>query len=44
MVDFYADWCVSCIEMEHKTFTQPEVQAALDERRAAAGGRHEERR
>ena len=29
MVDFYADWCVSCIEMEHKTFTQPEVQAAL---------------
>jgi thiol:disulfide interchange protein DsbD len=30
MVDFYADWCVSCIEMEHKTFTQPEVQAALE--------------
>jgi thiol:disulfide interchange protein DsbD len=29
MVDFYADWCVSCIEMEHKTFTQPEVQEAL---------------
>jgi thiol:disulfide interchange protein DsbD len=29
MVDFYADWCVSCIEMEHKSFTQPEVQAAL---------------
>ncbi|MBC8025591.1 MAG: protein-disulfide reductase DsbD [Steroidobacteraceae bacterium] len=29
MVDFYADWCVSCIEMEHKTFTQPEVHAAL---------------
>jgi thiol:disulfide interchange protein DsbD len=29
MVDFYADWCVSCIEMEHKTFTQPDVQAAL---------------
>ena len=29
MVDFYADWCVSCLEMEHKTFTQPEVQAAL---------------
>jgi thiol:disulfide interchange protein DsbD len=29
MVDFYADWCVSCIEMEHKTFTIPEVQAAL---------------
>jgi thiol:disulfide interchange protein DsbD len=30
MVDFYADWCVSCIEMEHKTFTQPEVQRALE--------------
>jgi thiol:disulfide interchange protein DsbD len=30
MVDFYADWCVSCLEMEHKTFTQPEVQAALE--------------
>jgi thiol:disulfide interchange protein DsbD len=30
MVDFYADWCISCIEMEHKTFTQPEVQAALE--------------
>jgi thioredoxin:protein disulfide reductase len=29
MVDFYADWCVSCIEMEHKTFTQAEVQQAL---------------
>jgi thiol:disulfide interchange protein DsbD len=29
MLDFYADWCVSCKEMEHKTFTQPEVQAAL---------------
>ena len=22
MVDFYADWCVSCKEMEHKTFTR----------------------
>jgi thiol:disulfide interchange protein DsbD len=29
MVDFYADWCVSCLEMEHKTFTDPDVQAAL---------------
>jgi thiol:disulfide interchange protein DsbD len=29
MVDFYADWCVSCLEMEHKTFTDPGVQAAL---------------
>ena len=30
MLDFYADWCVSCKEMEHYTFTEPEVQAALE--------------
>jgi thioredoxin:protein disulfide reductase len=29
MLDFYADWCVSCKEMEHNTFTMPEVQGAL---------------
>jgi thioredoxin:protein disulfide reductase len=29
MVDFYADWCISCLEMEHKTFTKPDVQKAL---------------
>lgn len=29
MLDFYADWCVACIEMEEYTFNQPEVQAAL---------------
>jgi thiol:disulfide interchange protein DsbD len=29
MLDFYADWCVSCIEMESYTFTDPDVQAAL---------------
>jgi thiol:disulfide interchange protein DsbD len=29
MLDFYADWCISCIEMEHYTFSEPEVQAAL---------------
>jgi thiol:disulfide interchange protein DsbD len=29
MLDFYADWCVSCKEMEHNTFTVPEVQRAL---------------
>jgi thiol:disulfide interchange protein DsbD len=29
MLDFYADWCVSCKEMEHRTFTDPGVQAAL---------------
>jgi thiol:disulfide interchange protein DsbD len=29
MLDFYADWCVSCIEMEEFTFTDAEVQQAL---------------
>jgi thiol:disulfide interchange protein DsbD len=29
MLDFYADWCVSCIEMEEYTFTDEGVQAAL---------------
>ena len=26
MLDFYADWCVSCIEMEKLTFTDPRVR------------------
>ena len=26
MLDFYADWCVSCIEMEKRTFTDPRVR------------------
>jgi len=29
MLDFYADWCVSCIEMEEYTFTDAGVQQAL---------------
>jgi len=29
MLDFYADWCVSCKEMEVLTFGDPAVQAAL---------------
>ncbi|MBN6727432.1 protein-disulfide reductase DsbD [Burkholderia multivorans] len=29
MLDFYADWCVSCKEMEHLTFTDERVQARL---------------
>nr|MBO2487605.1 thiol:disulfide interchange protein [Gammaproteobacteria bacterium] len=31
MLDFYADWCVSCKEMEKYTFPDPTVQAALSE-------------
>lgn len=30
MVDFYADWCVSCKEMEKYTFTDATVHAALE--------------
>ncbi|HET8898740.1 MAG TPA: thioredoxin family protein, partial [Rhodanobacteraceae bacterium] len=29
MLDFYADWCVSCKEMEARTFSQPGVHRAL---------------
>jgi thiol:disulfide interchange protein DsbD len=29
MFDFYADWCVSCKEMEKLTFTDPRVQSQL---------------
>ena len=29
MLDFYADWCVSCKEMERFTFTDPAVQRKL---------------
>ena len=31
MLDFYADWCVSCKEMERDTFTDEQVQAALSD-------------
>ncbi len=30
MLDFYADWCVSCKEMEKLTFTKPGVKGELD--------------
>jgi thiol:disulfide interchange protein DsbD len=29
MLDFYADWCVSCKEMEKLSFTDAKVQARL---------------
>lgn len=29
MVDFYADWCISCKEMEAYTFADPRVKQAL---------------
>ena len=30
MLDFYADWCVSCLEMEKLTFSDKNVASALD--------------
>jgi thioredoxin:protein disulfide reductase len=29
MLDFYADWCVSCKEMERFTFSEPQVEARM---------------
>jgi len=29
MLDFAADWCVACKELEHDTYTDPKVRAAL---------------
>lgn len=31
MLDFYADWCISCKEMERYTFTDPAVRQALSD-------------
>lgn len=29
VIDFYADWCLPCLEIDHKTFSNPQVQEAL---------------
>lgn len=31
LLDVYADWCVSCVEMEKKTLADPRVQIALQD-------------
>jgi thiol:disulfide interchange protein DsbD len=31
MLDFYADWCIACIEMETYTFPEPAVHAVLSD-------------
>lgn len=31
MVDFYADWCVNCIELEQFTFSDARVQQRLSD-------------
>jgi thiol:disulfide interchange protein DsbD len=30
LLDFYADWCVSCVEMEKKVFPDPAVKSTLE--------------
>ncbi|MCI0412678.1 thioredoxin family protein [bacterium] len=30
MMDFYADWCIPCLELDHRTFTDPQVIAASE--------------
>ena len=30
IMDFYADWCIPCLELDRKTFTDPEVIAIAD--------------
>jgi thiol:disulfide interchange protein DsbD len=40
MLDFYADWCVSCKEMERFTFADPRVQDEAGRLDLAAGRRH----
>ncbi len=29
ILDFYADWCLPCLEIDHKTFQNPQVQEKL---------------
>jgi thiol:disulfide interchange protein DsbD len=31
MIDIYADWCVYCVQLEQRTFTDPRVQDAVAE-------------
>ena len=30
IIDVYADWCVPCVEMDHVTFSHPQVSRALE--------------
>ena len=31
MIDFYADWCSACKELDHRTFSQPAVVERLND-------------
>ncbi|HBO92681.1 MAG TPA: hypothetical protein DD667_05330 [Gammaproteobacteria bacterium] len=31
MIDYFADWCTACFEMEHETFSQSDVQNRLSQ-------------
>lgn len=31
MIDFWADWCAACIELDHKTFSVPEVYNTINQ-------------
>ncbi|RLT92278.1 protein-disulfide reductase DsbD [Ketobacter sp.] len=33
MIDYFADWCTACFEMEHETFSQNDVQGRLGNHR-----------
>jgi thiol:disulfide interchange protein DsbD len=30
MIDFYADWCAACVELDRETYSDPEVREALE--------------
>ena len=30
IMDFYADWCIPCLELDHRTFTNPQVIAVAE--------------
>jgi len=44
MLDFWAEWCVSCKEMDRFTFSDPQVQARLKDVLVPARRRNSEQR